>query len=142
MGAAVETTSGHHEGKMLRKHSGIEFFFSWFEWGRENCISIRISKPKKPLERTAEVWVPLCSVGCPRAAVGGRSAGPTRVPRAQWGCAGAGGIWEAAIQSLTARGQPDVFIIMEKICWCLFAQRNAGGGNILLSSDRGCILKM
>lgn len=52
------------------------------------------------------------------------------------------GIWEEAMQSLTAWRQPDVFIIMEKICWCLFAQRNTGGGNILLSSDQGCILKL
>lgn len=52
------------------------------------------------------------------------------------------GIWEEAMQSLTAQRQPDVFIIMEKICWCLFAQRNTGGGNILLSSDQGCILEL
>lgn len=51
------------------------------------------------------------------------------------------GIWEEAMQSLTVWKQTDVFIIMEKICWCLFAQRNTGRGNILLSSDQGCILK-
>lgn len=52
------------------------------------------------------------------------------------------GIWEEAVQSLTAQRWPDVFIIMEKICWCLFAQRNTGGGNVLLSSDQGCTLKL
>lgn len=51
------------------------------------------------------------------------------------------GIWEEAMQSLTVQRRPDVFIIMEKICWCLFAQRNTGGGNVLLSSDQSCILK-
>lgn len=52
------------------------------------------------------------------------------------------GIWEEAMQSLTARRRPDVFIIMEKICWCLLAERNTGGGNILLSSAQGCILRL
>lgn len=52
------------------------------------------------------------------------------------------GIWEEAEQSLTARTGPDVFIITEKIWWCLFAQRNPGGGNVLLSSDQGCTLKV
>lgn len=52
------------------------------------------------------------------------------------------GIWEEVMRSLTAQRQPDVFIIMEKICWCLFAQRNTGGGNSLLSSDQGCVLKL
>lgn len=51
------------------------------------------------------------------------------------------GIWEGAELSLTAQRGPDVFIIMEKICWCLFAQRNIGGGNVLLSSDQGWTLK-
>lgn len=80
------------------------------------------------------------------AGAGGREciaqAGARGAEGLHWGGQGGEGIWEEEMQSLTARRRPDVFIIMEKICWCLFAQRNTGGGNILLSSDQGCILKL
>lgn len=87
--------------------------------------------------RVSLSWSWRSGVHCPSECPGHRGAALGQPE----GCSGEG-IWEEAMQSLTARRRPDVFIIMEKICWCLFAQRNTGGGNSLLSSDQGCILKM
>lgn len=97
--------------------------------------------------RILEVSVPpcRCSVEYLSAGAGGReciaqaSASATEGRPEGWS---GEGIWEEAMQSLTAQRRPDVFVIMEEICWCLFAQRNTGRGNTLLSSDQGCVLKL
>lgn len=146
MGVVGETISaGHSEGKKPQKTL----------WDRDFHLP-RLAVPKMRFQtqgataRILEVSVPLCrrsveylswswrsGVHCPSECPGHRGAALGRPE----GWSGEG-IWEEAMQSLTARRRPDVFIIMEKICWCLFAQRNTGGGNSLLSSDQSCILKM
>lgn len=107
--------------KKKKKISGRDF----------HLPGLAVPKIQRQGMRILQESVPLC--GQCRVSPSWRSG----IPRAVLGQLHWGRIWEEAEQSLTARRGPDVFIIMEKIWWCLFAQRNTGGGNVLLSSDQG-----
>lgn len=56
-------TSGHHEGKMLRKHSGIEFFSPGLVGGRRTAFPTTFPNPKSH-------WRELQRFGSPRAVSG------------------------------------------------------------------------